>query len=54
LLNADGGFVGVLDVGSAGGITCRVLRGEAFCAVGQSCPAAIPAAGLRLAQGAAR
>jgi hypothetical protein len=53
LLDADGGFVGVLDVGQASGIACWVLRGVPFCAVGQL-SAAIPAAGLRLGQGVAR
>lgn len=53
LLDADGGLVGVLDVGGAGGIACWVLRGVPYCAVGQL-SAAIPAAGHRLAQGAAR
>jgi hypothetical protein len=53
LLDDSGAFVGVLDVGEARGIACWVLRGVPFCAVGQL-SAAIPAAGLRLAQGAAR
>lgn len=53
LVDADGHFVGVLDVGKPGGIACWTLRGMPFCAVGQL-SAAIPAAGLRLAQGVAR
>jgi hypothetical protein len=56
LLDLDGAFVGVLDIGTPAGIACWVLRGVPFCAVGQL-SAAIPAAGLRLAQhgqGAAR
>lgn len=53
LLDVDGRFVGVLDVGEAAGIACWSLRGVAFCAVGQL-SAAVPAAGLRLAQGVAR
>jgi hypothetical protein len=53
LVDADGGFVGVLDVATAAGIACWVLRGVPFCAIGQLA-GAVPAAGLRLGQGAAR
>jgi hypothetical protein len=55
LVDGEGRFVGVLEAGEAdqtGGIACWALRGVPFCAVGQL-SAAIPAAGLWLAQGAA-
>ena len=47
LVDADGGFVGVLEPRLVTGIACWVLRGVPFCAVGQL-SAAIPAAGLGL------
>jgi hypothetical protein len=50
LLDADGAFVGVLDVAEAGGIACWVLRGVPYCAVGQLA-GAVPAAGHRLGVG---
>lgn len=47
LLDADGAFVGVLDVAQPGGIASWVLRGVPFCAVGQLA-GAVPAAGRTL------
>lgn len=47
LLDPDGAFVGVLDVGTPGGIACWVLRGVPYCAVGQLA-GAVSAAGHRL------
>jgi hypothetical protein len=47
LLDAEDQFVGVLEIGTPGGIACWVLRGMPFCAVGQLVGAA-PAAGYRV------